>query len=69
MKERCKERREMDKSQQLEFQLQRDLFEEICAPETLRRAFRSVKRNKGAPGVDGISIERYEEDLEILVRD
>ena len=54
----------MGKSQQLEFQFQRDLFEEICALETLRRAFRSVKRNKGAPGIDGISIERYEEDLE-----
>ena len=55
----------MDKSQQLEFQFQRDLFEEICALETLRRAFKAVKRNKGAAGIDGISIERYEEDLEI----
>jgi len=54
----------MNKSKQLEFQCQTDLFIDICALETLREAFKSVKRNKGAPGIDGITIERYEEDLE-----
>src|SRR3990167_10877635 len=54
----------MNKSKQFEFQYQTDLFMDICALETLRDAFKSVKRNKGAPGVDGITIEKYEEDLE-----
>lgn len=54
----------MDKSKQLKFQYKTDLFADICALETLREAFKSVKRNKGAPGLDGITIERYEEDLE-----
>lgn len=54
----------MNKSKQLEFQYQTDLFKDICALETLKAAFKSVKRNKGAPGVDGITIEKYEEDLE-----
>ncbi len=51
-------------SEQLEFQFQTDLFKKICALETLREAFKSVKRNKGAPGIDGITIEKYEENLE-----
>lgn len=54
----------MNKSEQLEFQFQSDLFEEICKFETLREAFKAVKRNKGAPGIDGITIEKYEENLE-----
>ena len=54
----------MNKSKQLEFQFQTDLFEQICALETLMEAFKSVKRNKGAPGIDGITIEKYEENLE-----
>jgi RNA-directed DNA polymerase len=54
----------MNKSKQLEFQYQTDLFKDICALKTLREAFKSVKRNKGAPGVDGVTIEKYEEELE-----
>ena len=54
----------MNKSKQFEFQYQTDLFMDIYAPETLKEAFKSVKRNKGAPGVDDITIEKYEEDLE-----
>lgn len=49
---------------QLEFQFQQDLFKKICALDTLREAFKAVKRNKGAPGIDGITIEKYEENLE-----
>ncbi len=41
-----------------------DLFEDICALGTLRKAFKLVKQNKGAPGIDGITIEEYEENLE-----
>jgi group II intron reverse transcriptase/maturase len=54
----------MNKSQQPEFRFQTDLFEGICALETLRESFKAVKRNKGAPGIDGITIEKYEENLE-----
>lgn len=54
----------MNKSKQIEFQFHTDLFENICAFETLSKAFISVKRNKGAPGIDGITIAKYEENLE-----
>ena len=51
-------------SEQLEFQFPTDLFKKICAHETLHEAFKAVKRNKGAPGIDGITIEKFEENLE-----
>jgi RNA-directed DNA polymerase len=54
----------MEMSEQLEFQFHEDLFEKICALDTLREAFKAVRRNKGAPGIDGINIEKYEENLE-----
>lgn len=54
----------MNKSEQLEFQFQDDLFKKICALDTLREAFKAVKRNKGAPGIDGITIEEYRNNLE-----
>lgn len=55
----------MNKSKQLNFKFdETDLFEEICALGTLRKAFKLVKQNKGAPGIDGITIDEYEENLE-----
>ncbi len=39
--------------------LESNLLERILAPENLRVAWKQVRRNKGAPGVDGISIEEY----------
>lgn len=54
----------MNKSEQLEFQFHEDLFRKICALDTLREAFKAVKRNKGAPGIDGVTIGEYEKDLE-----
>jgi len=54
----------MQKSEQLEFQFHEDLLKKICAFDTLRQAFKAVKRNKGAPGIDGITIEEYEKNLE-----
>jgi RNA-directed DNA polymerase len=54
----------MNTSKQLEFQFQTDLFKEICALETLKASFRTVRRNKGAPGIDGITTQEYEENLE-----
>src|ERR1700731_2572576 len=34
------------------------LTEAICAPDNIEAALRAVVRNKGAPGVDGITVER-----------
>lgn len=40
------------------------LFEELCTEETLQAAFKSVKKNKGAPGIDGVSTEDFETNLD-----
>ena len=49
------------------------LFERVCAADQLRTAFEAVKRNKGAPGVDGITVERFEhrlsEELGLLAKE
>jgi group II intron reverse transcriptase/maturase len=39
------------------------LFEELCTLERLRVGFRSVKKNKGSPGVDGVTIAKFESRL------
>ena len=46
------------------FDSNRDLFERVCAEDNLLEAFLSVKRNKGAPGVDGVTIEEFETHLQ-----
>jgi len=50
--------------EQLEFQFHEASLEEICKLETLARAFRSVKRNKGAPGIDDKTIKEYDNNLQ-----
>jgi RNA-directed DNA polymerase len=45
------------------FNSSRDLFEQVCAEDNLHLAFAAVKRNKGAAGVDGISIEVFAQNL------
>ncbi|MCP3870919.1 MAG: group II intron reverse transcriptase/maturase, partial [Gammaproteobacteria bacterium] len=49
------------------------LFEELCTIERLRAGFRRVKKNKGSPGVDGVTIEdfgsRLSEELSQLKED
>jgi RNA-directed DNA polymerase len=35
------------------------LMEEVVAAENMRRAWRQVKANKGAPGIDGMAIEDF----------
>ena len=40
------------------------LFEKLCSVEYLRQGFRAVKANKGAPGIDRISIQEFESRLE-----
>jgi len=47
-----------------DFNPKQSLFEEICDMYTLRKAFKLVKKNKGAPGIDGITIEEYGANLE-----
>jgi len=53
---------------QLKFKLedtdQRSHFEKIVDIDNLKAAFNRVKKNKGAPGIDGITIEKYEQNLE-----
>src|SRR5210317_767050 len=37
-----------------------NLFEVVCHEQTLSRAFQSVKRNKGAAGIDNVSVEDFD---------
>ncbi len=39
------------------------LFEELCTVERLESGFRRVKKNKGSPGVDGVTIPEFEASL------
>lgn len=39
--------------------LNNNLMERVLSPENLHAAWKQVKGNKGAPGVDGVSIEDY----------
>jgi RNA-directed DNA polymerase len=48
---------------QMEFQFNKGTLEEICELSNMLKAFKLVKRNKGAPGIDGITIKDYETDL------
>ena len=41
-----------------------DLLEKICSIETLKKAFKSVKANKGAAGIDDKTIGEFEQNLE-----
>jgi RNA-directed DNA polymerase len=45
------------------FNYQQNLFERICSIQELELAFKAVKRNGGAPGVDGVTIEEFESRL------
>src|SRR6516225_9077111 len=39
------------------------LMEAICDPDNIEAALRAVVRNKGAPGVDGITVKQIEDQL------
>lgn len=53
----------MRNQNQKTFQFNSGTLEEICDINTLKQAFILVKKNKGGPGVDGKTIERFEENL------
>jgi RNA-directed DNA polymerase len=44
------------------------LIDKIYAISNLEEAFQAVKKNKGAPGVDGVTIAKYEEKLDDNLR-
>ena len=43
--------------------LNKSLFERVCSYDRLSSAFEAVRRNKGAPGIDGVTIEQFEGKL------
>jgi group II intron reverse transcriptase/maturase len=43
--------------------LDKALYDQLCQSSTLNEAFIAVKKNKGAPGVDRVTIEKFEESL------
>ncbi len=43
---------------------ERELFDQLCEPWYLQRGFKAVKKNGGAPGVDGVTIEDFETCLD-----
>lgn len=46
------------------FDLNLSLFEQIYSDDHLREAFREVKRNDGSPGIDGVTIEMFENKID-----
>lgn len=40
------------------------LFPQLCEIEKLRLGFKAVKKNRGSPGIDGITIDEFESRLE-----
>ena len=40
------------------------LFEHLCSTEVLKAGFKQVKKNKGKPGIDGMSIADFETCLD-----
>lgn len=45
------------------FNYKLSLFEKICSIDELQNAFKRVKKNGGAPGTDGVTIEAFEQQL------
>jgi group II intron reverse transcriptase/maturase len=43
---------------------QEALFERVCSMEELRAAFKAVRRNRGAAGIDGVTVEAFESKLD-----
>ncbi len=43
---------------------ERSLFEKLCDQSNLEAGFKAVKKNSGAPGIDGVTIKEFESRLE-----
>jgi group II intron reverse transcriptase/maturase len=43
---------------------ERSLFEQLCERRNLRAGFQAVKRNGGAPGIDGVTVEEFAHNLD-----
>jgi hypothetical protein len=39
---------------------ERSLFEKLCDQSNLEAGFKAVKKNRGAPGIDGVTIKEFE---------
>ena len=40
------------------------LFDDLCHAQALQQGFRAVRRNKGAPGIDGVTVADFERNLD-----
>lgn len=60
---RQNETRRSELSQINLFNYRLSLFERICSEDELMLAFKTVKANKGAPGVDGVTVEAFGNNL------
>jgi hypothetical protein len=45
------------------FSYSKNLFERICSIDELQAAFKAVKRNGGAAGIDGITVKDFGQRL------
>jgi RNA-directed DNA polymerase len=45
------------------------LINQVCEYRNLEEAFKAVKANQGAPGIDGVTIEQFEQQLEQNLRE
>lgn len=61
-KDPCKEPSEMSGRDLLTDE--RRLFEELCTTEWLEAGFLRVRKNKGSPGIDGVTIAEFESRLD-----
>ena len=46
-----------------------NLMDEIASKANLRLAFKAVKRNKGAPGIDKMSVMEVKDNLEVILEE
>ena len=43
------------------------IFEHLCSESVLKTAFLAVRKNKGAPGTDGVTVENFQDHLDYEV--